>query len=144
MPGERLHPLVDLGNAVSVGYAVPVAVLDVARISGDLEVRHAKGDETYLTFGGQDEHPEPDEVIFADAGGRAHSRRWTHRQSGWSAVRESTGEVLVVVEAMHGSAATDVPRLLAELESALAAVWSAPTRSAVLTATAPTFEVPTA
>lgn len=140
----RLHPLVDLGNAVSLGYAIPVAVLDVTRIGGDLEVRHAKGDETYLTLDGAEEHPDPDEVIFADAAGRAHSRRWTHRQSGWSAVREGTREVLIVVEAMHGSADGDVPRLLAELESALAAVWSAPARTAVLTAAAPTFELPSA
>ncbi|PWU50996.1 hypothetical protein DLJ46_05740 [Micromonospora globispora] len=140
----RLHPLVDLGNAMSLGYAVPVAVLDVARISGDLEIQHAKGDEHYLTLSGAEEHPEPDEVIFADAAGRAHSRRWTHRQSGWSAVRDSTAEVLIVVEAMHGSAPDDVPRLLAELESALADVWSAPVRTALLTAEAPSFEVSSA
>ncbi|RZU75710.1 DNA/RNA-binding domain of Phe-tRNA-synthetase-like protein [Micromonospora kangleipakensis] len=138
----RLHPLVDLGNAVSLGYAVPVAVLDVARISGDLAVRHATGEERYLTLAGEEERPEPGEVIFADSAGRAHSRRWTHRQSGRSAVGAATGEVLIIVEAMHTSAGVDVPRMLAELESALAEVWSAPARTAVLSATAPVFELP--
>lgn len=32
----RLHPLVDLCNAVSLAYAIPVAVLDVAAITGDV------------------------------------------------------------------------------------------------------------
>src|SRR3954453_12596262 len=32
----RLHPLVDLANAVSLAYAVPIAVIDLARIDGDL------------------------------------------------------------------------------------------------------------
>ena len=138
----RLHPLVDLGNAVSLAHAVPVAVLDLARISGNLEVRHATGDERYLTLAGEDEHPEPGEVIFADSAGRAHSRRWTHRQSGRSAVGDTTGEVLIVVEAMHASAGADVPKMLAELEFALADVWSAPTRAAVLSAAEPTFAIP--
>lgn len=133
----RLHPLVDVGNALSIGYAVPVAVLDLDRIGGDLTVRPATGAETYLTLGGEEERPEPDEVIFADAAGRAHSRRWTHRQSGWSAVREGTGEVLVVIEAMHDGGAETVRRMLAELTEVLVA----PARPAVLTADAPQFAV---
>ncbi|MFR9779873.1 B3/4 domain-containing protein [Micromonospora sp. MS34] len=133
----RLHPLVDLGNALSIGYAVPVAVLDVGRIAGDLAVRPATGEETYLTFGGEPEHPEPGEIVFADSSGRAHSRRWTHRQSGWSTVRDDTGEVLVVIEAMHDGGAETVRRMLAELTAALAT----PARTALLTAAAPEFPV---
>ena len=45
----RIHPLIDLCNAVSVAYAIPVAVLDLARIEGGLQVRPAAGDERYLT-----------------------------------------------------------------------------------------------
>ena len=38
----RLHPLVDLCNAVSLAFAIPVAVLDVAEIAWPLEVRYAE------------------------------------------------------------------------------------------------------
>ena len=131
----RLHPLVDLGNALSLGYAVPVAVLDLDRIAGDLTVRPASGTETYLTLGGAPEYPEPGEVVFADAAGGAHSRRWTHRQSGTSAVRAGTTEVLVVIEAMHAGGAATVRRVLAELADAL----PVPSRTALLTAAAPEF-----
>jgi DNA/RNA-binding domain of Phe-tRNA-synthetase-like protein len=41
----RLHPLVDLCNAISLAFATPAAVFDVAKISGGLEVRRARGDE---------------------------------------------------------------------------------------------------
>ncbi|MEV0155228.1 phenylalanine--tRNA ligase beta subunit-related protein [Micromonospora sp. NPDC050686] len=135
----RLHPLVDLCNAFSLAYAIPVGVFDVARIDGDLEVRHALGDEDYLTFAGTTERPDPDEVIFADRAGRAHSRRWTGRQSGDSAVRAGTGEVLIVVEGLHADAPGDVPRLVAELVTELERAWPAHTRSAVLSASAPSF-----
>ena len=74
----RLHPLVDLCNAVSVAFAIPVAVLDVARVGWPLEVRYAAGDEDYLTFGGDVEHPDAGEVIFADRAGRVgRMTRWS-------------------------------------------------------------------
>ncbi|MFJ6197883.1 B3/4 domain-containing protein [Micromonospora sp. NPDC092111] len=137
----RLHPLVDLGNAVSAAYAIPVAVLDRDRIDGDLEVRPARGDEEYLTFTGGAERPDPDEVIFADDAGRAHSRRWTHRQSAWSAVRPDTTRVLIVVEALHAGADRDVPALLDTLTAELAKGWRVDSRGTVLTADAPGYRV---
>ena len=73
----RLHPLVDLCNAVSLAFAIPVAAFDAAAVAWPLEVRYAAGDEDYLTFGGDTEHPAAGEVIFADQAGRAHARRWT-------------------------------------------------------------------
>jgi DNA/RNA-binding domain of Phe-tRNA-synthetase-like protein len=115
----RLHPLVDLCNAVSLEYAVPIAVLDLARIDGDLEVRYATGKEEYLTFGGDTEHPEPGEVVYADDAGRAHARRWTNRQSGYSAVRDTTTSALIVAEAVHDTAAEDMARLVATITPVL-------------------------
>ncbi|NIH85114.1 B3/B4 domain-containing protein [Amycolatopsis granulosa] len=110
-----IHPLIDLANAVSLAYAIPVAVFDADAIDGLLEVRYATGDETYLALSGETEHPEPGEVIFADEHGQAHARRWTHRQSARSAVSAGTGSVLIVAEALHAGAARDVPRLLTAL-----------------------------
>jgi DNA/RNA-binding domain of Phe-tRNA-synthetase-like protein len=77
----QLHPLIDLCNSISLAFAIPVAVFDVSKITEYLEVRYATGAETYLTFSGEIENPEPHEVIFADGSGRAHARRWTNRQS---------------------------------------------------------------
>ncbi|GGU85929.1 hypothetical protein GCM10010260_18470 [Streptomyces filipinensis] len=136
----RIHPLVDLCNALSVAYAVPVAVLDVDRIAGPLlEVRPAAGDETYTAFGGGVERPAAGEVTFVDSAGRAHARRWTHRQSGHSAVGEHTRRVLVVTEAMHDDGAEAVSDLLKTLQEEVAAHWEAVTESAVLTGAAPDF-----
>ena len=134
-----LHPLVDLCNAISLAFAVPVAALDLAAVSGDLEVRYAIGDEKYLTFGGEVEQPSPGEVIFADAAGNAHARRWTNRQSGLSAVRASTSTVLIVAEALHATAAQDMPRLLATLTAEISAAWPVAPAGAVLTPASPRF-----
>ncbi len=138
LPG--IHPLVDLSNAVSMAFAIPVAVFDTSRISDPLEVRHATGTEIYETFSGETENPEPGEVIYADGAGRAHARRWTNRQSGYSAVRDETTGVLIVAEAMHGSAAADVPRLVAVLADELEGIWATRPRTAVLESSASRFE----
>jgi DNA/RNA-binding domain of Phe-tRNA-synthetase-like protein len=135
----RIHPLIDLCNAVSLAFAIPVAVFDVARIDDCLEVRHAAGNETYLTFAGETENPEAREVIFADNAGRAHARRWTNRQSAFSAVRAETTTVLVVAEAMHETATADVRNLIAALGQAIGTLWPAAPRTAVLDRSAPRF-----
>jgi DNA/RNA-binding domain of Phe-tRNA-synthetase-like protein len=132
-----LHPLVDLCNAISLAFATPIAAFDVAEISGGLQVRYAAGDEQYLTFGGDVENPALHEVIFADAAGQAHARRWTNRQSGRSAIRESTGTVLIVAEALHATAAADMSRLIPALVSELTAIWPVDPATAILTATDP-------
>ena len=135
----RLHPLVDLCNAVSLAFAIPVAVLDVAAITWPLQVRYAVGDEDYVTFGGETEHPVAGEVIFADQAGRAHARRWTNRQSGLSSVQDTTTAVLIVAEALHDSASRDVPMLMTAVAAELAATWSVPSPAVVLTPAAPRF-----
>ncbi|MBW8722667.1 MAG: hypothetical protein JF626_12625 [Polaromonas sp.] len=139
----QLHPLVDLCNAISLAFAIPIAVFDVAKVSGQLEVRYATGTENYRTFGGEVEHPEAGEVIFADAAepaASAHARRWTNRQSGLSAVSADTRAVLIVAEALHASAGDDVARLVSTLSHELATLWPAESRTQLLSRSSPRFE----
>lgn len=136
----RVHPLVDVCNAISIAFAVPIAVFDLDHVSGSLDVRHADGDEIYLTFSGEDEHPEPGEVIFADDARQVHARRWCNRQSGASAMQAETRRVLIVSEAMHETARTDMPRLGEAIVAALQELWDAPSRGAILTPDAPVFD----
>ena len=137
-----INPLVDVGNAVSVAYAIPVAVFDASRVAEQLEIRYATGAESYETFGGEVETPAPGEVIFADAEGRAHARRWTNRQSGRSAARAETDHALFVSEALHDTAAADVPRLFIELADLISTLWpEAKLQTAVLTADRPRFDL---
>ena len=134
--------LVDLAKLVSIRYALPVAVFDERGISGGMIVRFARGDEPWADLGAsQTEHPEPGEVIFADAADVVSARRWCWRQSAGSAAREDTTEILVTVEGHHETASDDVARALGELESLLG-TYAAPAtlRSAVLSTQCPSFE----
>jgi DNA/RNA-binding domain of Phe-tRNA-synthetase-like protein len=136
----QIHPLVDLCNAVSLAFAIPVAVFDVAKIADYLEVRYAAGSEIYDAFSGETEFPEQHEVVFADGANRAHARRWTNRQSAYSAVRRETRTALIVAEAMHASAHEDVQRLVSILAAEIGAVWSVRASTERLTRDSPRFE----
>jgi len=136
----RIHPLIDLCNAISLAFATPIAVFDTGRIAGNLEVRYADGTETYLAFSGEEEHPEPNEVIFADAEGRAHARRWTNRQSATSAIRNETISALIVAEAVHDAAGADMPLLVEAVAAEVKAAWPQAPRTSILSASSPRFE----
>jgi DNA/RNA-binding domain of Phe-tRNA-synthetase-like protein len=136
----QIHPLIDVCNAISLAFAAPVAVFDVSEIAAYLEVRYAVGSETYLAFSGEIENPDSHEVIFADDAGRAHARRWTNRQSRYSAVRDTTTDVLIVAEAMHSSALVDIQRLTAAMADELNAIWSVTPEPKVLSHSSPRFE----
>ena len=113
--------LVDIGNLVSVRYGLPVAVLDLAGIVGGITVRVAEGNEEYTDLGATTvEHPDPGEVVFVDAAGVVHARRWCWRQSAQSATGPATKEILIAVEGLHEQAAQDVSAALADLEHLLA------------------------
>ena len=85
----------------------------------------------------------PEQVALVVAGGRPIARRWTDRPSGHSAVRDTTTNVLIIAEALHPSASTDVPRLTATLADELAGRWPVKPATAVLTRSAPRFDVAT-
>jgi DNA/RNA-binding domain of Phe-tRNA-synthetase-like protein len=136
----HIHPLIDLCNAISLAFAIPVAVFDVSKIAECIEVGYAVGSEVYLAFSGEIENPEAHEVIFADSAGRAHARRWTNRQSAYSAVRDQTRAVLIVTEAMHDSAPTDIPNLTTAIADELNVIWSVTPKTTILTQSSPRFE----
>ncbi|MFC5235861.1 B3/4 domain-containing protein [Pseudonocardia zijingensis] len=116
-----INALVDLGNLVSIRYALPVAVVDLAGIDGDITVRFATGSERFTDLGSDEPvAPEPGEVVFVDRSGVACARRWCWRQSAQSATRETTTDALVVVEGLHEGAERDVAAARAEIVALLA------------------------
>jgi len=135
-----LHPLVDLCNAVSLAFTLPVAVIDLDQVEGFIQVRYADGDETYHAFGGEVEHPEHGEVIFADRARQVHARRWTFRQSRRSTVSDTTRRALMVSEGLHVGAGADVAALLDTLEAELQGAHFTPSGRAILTAAAPRWD----
>lgn len=115
-----INLLVDIGNLVSIRYALPVAVMSQASVTGTTTVRFAEGDESFDDLGSSEAvTPEPGEVIFVDDARSVSARRWCWRQSAHSAANIETTDALFVVEAQHESGAAAVEAAAADLRDLL-------------------------
>ncbi len=100
----RISPMVDLYNAVSLEYLVPIGGHDLGGIEGDIFLGFAQGGEPFTPIeGGEEEHAEKDEVVYKDA--RAVlTRRWVWRQSNKDKVTAQTASLFIPIDAMEGVA----------------------------------------
>lgn len=115
-----INLLVDLGNLVSIRYALPVAVFDTHTLHGAVTVHFANGSERYTTLGQYEvEHPEPGEVVFSDETRLVIARRWCWRQSDQSAAQQETTQAIITVEAHHAEGKQDVDAALNDLQTLL-------------------------
>jgi DNA/RNA-binding domain of Phe-tRNA-synthetase-like protein len=111
-----INTLVDLGNLVSIRYALPVAIFDTRAIQGAVTVRFADGSERFVTLGeGATDHIAAGEAIFADEADLVIARRWCWRQSDESAARDDTTSAIITVEAHHENGHTDVAAAIADV-----------------------------
>jgi DNA/RNA-binding domain of Phe-tRNA-synthetase-like protein len=116
-----INTLVDIGNLVSIRYAMPVATFDQANVAGSTTLRFATGAELFTDLGSTDSvSPDPGEVIFVDSDNVVSARRWCWRQSAQSATSTTTVEALIIVEGHHDTAGQDVESALTDLTSLLA------------------------
>lgn len=106
----------DIGNLVSIRYALPVAVFDTRALQGAVTVHFADGSERYTTLGeSEEDHPEPGEVVFSDETKLVIARRWCWRQSEQSAAQIDTTQAIITVEAHHAQGRADVQAALNDL-----------------------------
>jgi len=129
-----INTLVDIGNLVSIRYALPVAILDTREISGAVTVHYSDGTERYTELGSDELlHPEVGEVIFSDDKNMVVARRWCWRQSATSAVNEATTNAIITVEAHHDNAQDDIQSAINDLLSLLNTYAGGKFESAILT-----------
>ena len=95
-----INQIVDRYNAVSLAHALPVGGEDLDHLASDLILTVAVGSEPWDT---QQEgqpailHPEPGEIIWADAAG-VTCRRWNWRQGGRTQLTERTRNAYFVLD----------------------------------------------
>lgn len=97
-----LDPVVDLYNAVSIRYAVPVGGENVAAYIGEPRLVIAEGSEIFDTMkDGQpgSESPDPGEVVWRDDSG-VTCRRWNWRQGVRTRLSVADGKMWFILESL--------------------------------------------
>jgi DNA/RNA-binding domain of Phe-tRNA-synthetase-like protein len=109
-----INRLVDLYNAVSVRWAVPVGGEDIDRVVGTVRLVFARGDEA---FDGGDP-PKPGEVVWRDSMG-VTCRRWNWRQGVRTRLTEETRRAYFLFDALPEFDDASLAAAMDELESLL-------------------------
>ena len=95
-----INKVVAISNMISLKYLLPSGGDDLAKINGDFGLRYATGLELFSPIGGSDyEHPEPNEVIYADDE-KVLCRCWIWRQSEQSKITDRSRFVAVNVDVL--------------------------------------------
>ncbi|MFF0833001.1 MULTISPECIES: B3/4 domain-containing protein [unclassified Streptomyces] len=100
----RINPAVDSYNAVSVRHGLPAGAFDLDHVTGEVEIRHAEGSETFTPLGeaGTVEHPKPGEIVYLD-GTDVLTRHWNHRDAHRTRVTEDSTTVAFLLETLHAT-----------------------------------------
>ncbi len=109
-PFPRFNPIVDLYNALSLKYLVPIDGHAINGIDGDIRLTFADGTETFVPIDmGEQELVERGEVIYKDDT-EALTRRWVWKHSNKDRIESETTFALLTVHVMDG-----LPSWLCEL-----------------------------
>lgn len=115
-----IHPLVDLGNAMSLRHLLPIGVHPLDGSDASLVLRAARdGDVFAPPDGGPAEFPPPGEIVFA-RGPTVLTRRWTWRQAAGTQILPSTTRCVVNVDGLPPVSAEEVDAAMHEVAALVA------------------------
>ena len=101
----RVNGLVDLYNAVSLEWLMPLGADDLDRVRLPFGFRRASGDESFVPLGGEaPDPPKPGEVVYADAE-KCLCRRWNWYQDARTAIGPGTRRAVLSVQALAPNSA---------------------------------------
>ena len=93
-----INPIVDLGNALSIKYNLPVGVHDIDNFQGDIMIRQSTGDDTFVPFGSDElEQVDVGEYVYV-SGNEVKTRKWTWRQGEKSKIDENSTNLFIPID----------------------------------------------
>ena len=119
----RVSPLVDIGNAISALYVLPVGVEDMDKLSGTLELDFATGAEVAVAVVGESDarSPKPGEVIYSDGLG-VICRRWNWKETPRAMVSDTTTNAVFIIETTRREDAEIIQVALTQMIGVLSCV----------------------
>jgi len=124
----HINPVVDLGNAVSLKYTLPMGAHDLGGSSEDICIRLAKEGDKFLPFGTDTEEiPDVGEVVYA-VGQQVRTRRWTWRQSEHGKITADSSDIFFPIDGFDNFNRDNVIKAQTELDSFLKNIFQCETK----------------
>ena len=109
----HINPLVDLGNALSLRYEVPMGAHDIDKMEGDIVVRFSTAEDHFQPMGEEAVENMPEGEICYVSGHTVKTRRWLWRQSEDGKIGPETSHVFFPID---GFATVNAPAVLSAWE----------------------------
>lgn len=124
-PVGSIAPTVDITNAISLKYALPIGAENLAAIQGDLRLGTVQGGEDFLPIGGEKpEPPLPGELAYYDDAGIV-CRCWNWRDGQRTAVQEDTDREFIAMECVDPARQQELAAAVEELAGLLSGLLGA-------------------
>ncbi|MEG0918910.1 MAG: phenylalanine--tRNA ligase beta subunit-related protein [Anaerovoracaceae bacterium] len=93
-----INPLVDLGNAMSLKYFIPLGAHNIDKMEGDIEIRYSTDEDEFIPFGETvPEKISKEEVVYA-SGTDVKTRMWIHRQGENGKITENATNIFFPID----------------------------------------------
>ena len=109
----HINPLVDLGNALSLKYEVPMGAHDIDKMEGDIVVRFSTPEDHFQPMGETEVESMPEGELCYVSGHTVKTRRWLWRQSEDGKIGPETSHVFFPID---GFATVNAPAVLSAWE----------------------------
>jgi len=136
-PLPSINALVDIGSIVSLRHLVPAGGHAIDVLKGDIALRAARGDESFVALGSDaTEHPLPGEIVFAE-GDTVLARRWTWRQAWHTSTQLATRAIEYNVDGLPPVPVAEVEEACREVAELVGRFCGGRTRCELLSADNP-------
>ncbi|HHW91247.1 MAG TPA: hypothetical protein GX735_00930 [Firmicutes bacterium] len=123
-----INRVVDLVNALSLKYMLPMGAHDLDRLRGDMQVRLTVGGEVFTPFGSEEaETVEAGEVVYTDDQ-EVRTRRWVWRQGEKAKVVPGSRTIFFPIDGFRGISDGEILAARDELAALLTRHLGAETR----------------
>lgn len=138
----RINPAVDVANAASLEFLVPVGAHDLNRLQGDFCVRYSHAGDRFTPLGHAESEPvPPGEVVFADEQA-VRTRRWVWRLGERGKVTGASRAIFFPIDGFVGVTDEAVRQAVAALSRTLGTMLGATVWTAFVDRNTPTVDLP--
>lgn len=133
--GNRLpskNSVVDLVNALSLKYVLPMGAHDIDDLEDELAVRFSKIADTFIPLGSEEiEHLDEGELVYGDTR-RIRTRRWIWRQSKMGCITKESTNIVFPIDGFTFSNKDRVVEAMEELSNFLVKEFGCSVKTMVL------------
>ncbi|MBR3328538.1 MAG: hypothetical protein IKG22_14595, partial [Atopobiaceae bacterium] len=114
-PVGHINPSVDISNAISLKYAIPMGAENVDALEGTFRLKVTEGGDSFLPIGSEENDPTlPGELCYVDDAG-AVCRCWNWRDGQRTEVSDQTPHCVFIMENIQPERLEDLQAAVDEL-----------------------------